>query len=45
MTTPVEVDLRLSYFLKDLVIVPKPGGPETPMKASSRSALDLLPQQ
>jgi hypothetical protein len=30
MTTPVEVDLRLSYFLKDLVIVPKPGGPENP---------------
>src|SRR5207249_3692520 len=26
MTTPVEVDLRVSYFLKDLVILPKPGG-------------------
>jgi hypothetical protein len=30
MTNPVEVDLRISYFLKDLVIVPKPGGPENP---------------
>ncbi len=30
MTTALEVDLRLSYFLKDLVIVPKPGGPEKP---------------
>jgi hypothetical protein len=30
MTTPVEVELRVSYFLKDLVILPKPGGPENP---------------
>jgi hypothetical protein len=30
MTTPVEVNLRVSYFLKDLVILPKPGGPENP---------------
>jgi len=30
MTAPVEVDLRDSYFLKDLVILPKPGGPENP---------------
>jgi hypothetical protein len=28
MTAPVEVELRVSYFLKDLVILSKPGGPE-----------------
>ena len=30
MKTPVKVDLRNSYFLKDLIVLPKPGGPENP---------------
>jgi hypothetical protein len=30
MTAPLKVNLRADYFLKDLVIVPKPGGPENP---------------
>jgi len=30
MTEPLKVSLRADYFLKDLVIVPKPGGAESP---------------